>query len=145
MEDNTIKLLIINGPNLNLLGTREPHIYGNRAFEKYFNLLDEEYPQIKFEYYQSNHEGQLIDKMHESDNSVDGIILNAGALAHYSLAISDCIAAIKTPVIEVHISNVFGRESYRQDLVMAKNCKGFISGFGMESYRLAIESFRYEL
>lgn len=137
--------MIINGPNLNLLGTREPHIYGNRAFEKYFNLLDDKYPEIEFEYYQSNHEGALIDKMQEVDSEVKGIVLNAGAFAHYSYAIADCIAAIETPVIEVHISNVHKREEFRHKSVIAKNCKGIIAGFGMESYRLAIESFYYEL
>lgn len=145
MRSKDLKISIINGPNLNLLGTREPRIYGNRAFEKYFNLLDDKYPEIEFEYYQSNHEGQLIDKMQEVDGKVKGIVLNAGALAHYSYAIADCIAGINTPVIEVHISNVYSRESFRHKSVIAKNCKGIIAGFGMESYRLAIESFHYEL
>lgn len=140
-----MKLLIINGPNLNLLGAREPHIYGNRAFEKYFKLLDEKYPDIDLEYYQSNHEGDLIDKMHEMREKVDGYILNAGGLSHTSVVLADCMAAVPVPVIEVHISNVFDREKFRRNLFTAKYSSGFISGFGMESYRLAVESFRDSL
>lgn len=136
-----MKLLILNGPNLNLLGTREPHIYGNRAFEKYFKLLNAEFPNVELEYFQSNHEGELIDKMHEKRDKVDGIVFNPGAFAHTSIALSDCIAAIDTPVVEVHISNVFDREDYRKNLMLAKNCKGFISGFGLDCYRLAVASF----
>lgn len=142
---NKLKLLIINGPNLNLLGTREPHIYGNRAFEKYFKLLDEEYPEIDLGYYQSNHEGELIDKMHEMRDKVDGYVLNAGGLSHTSVVLADCMAAMPVPVIEVHISNVFDREKFRQNLLTGKHSSGFISGFGMESYRLAVESFRDSL
>ena len=145
MNNQQVKLVILNGPNLNLLGTREPEIYGNRAFEKYFNLLDSEYPDVDLEYFQSNHEGHLIDKMHEKRDTADGFILNAGGLAHTSYVLADCIAAVQVPVIEVHISNVFDRESYRKNLPLAAKCTGFISGFGLESYRLAVESFRHTL
>lgn len=139
------KLLIINGPNLNLLGSREPHIYGNRAFEKYFELLDEEYPDVDLSYFQSNHEGEIIDKMHECREDVDGFILNAGGLSHTSVSLADCISAMPVAVVEVHISNIFDREPIRQNLLTAKYASGFISGLGMESYRLAVESFRYSL
>lgn len=136
-----MKLLILNGPNLNLLGVREPDIYGSTTFEDFFKELSSKYSEVELDYFQSNHEGVLIDTIHESVGVYDGIVFNAGAFAHYSIALSDSIAAINVPVIEVHISNVFGREDYRQSLVMAKNCKGFISGFGLKSYELAIQSF----
>lgn len=129
---------IINGPNLNLLGNREPGIYGNQSFEEYFELLKKRFPAIKLSYFQSNIEGELIDDLHKSGFSADGIILNAGGYTHTSVAISDAVAAIKSPVVEVHISNVFAREEYRHVSLIAKNCKGSISGFGMESYALAI-------
>jgi len=136
-----VKLIIINGPNLNLLGIRETSIYGNTSFEDFLITLQKKYPQIKIEYFQSNIEGELINKLHETGFSWDGIILNAGGYTHTSVAISDAIAAIKTPVIEVHISNIFSREDYRKTSLIAPNCKGSISGFGLDSYRLAIESF----
>ena len=136
-----MKLIIINGPNLNLLGIRETSIYGNTSFEDFLITLQKKYPQIKIEYFQSNIEGELINKLHETGFSWDGIILNAGGYTHTSVAISDAITAIKTPVIEVHISNIFSREDYRKTSLIAPNCKGSISGFGLDSYRLAIESF----
>ncbi len=135
-----MNILIINGPNLNLLGKREPGIYGNSSFESYFEELKKKYPQVNFEYYQSNVEGFLIDKLHEKGFSADGIILNAGAYTHTSLALADAIRAIKTPVIEVHISNVHSRESIRHTSMIAPACLGSISGFGMDSYRLAVEA-----
>jgi 3-dehydroquinate dehydratase-2 len=136
-----MKLVIINGPNLNLLGTREKSIYGTETFESYFHSLEEIYSIIEFEYFQSNVEGEIINKLHETGFSADGIILNAGGYTHTSVAIADAVAAIKTPVIEVHISNVYSREDYRHISLMAKNCKGVIAGLGLDSYRLAIESF----
>jgi len=136
-----VKLIIINGPNLNLLGIRETSIYGNTSFEDFLITLQKKYPQIKIEYFQSNIEGEIINKLHETGFSYDGIILNAGGYTHTSVAIADAIAAIKTPVIEVHISNIFSREDYRKTSLIAPNCKGSISGFGLDSYRLAIESF----
>lgn len=144
-DETTIvmKLYIINGPNLNLLGTREKTIYGESGFDPFFNSLKELYPSLQLDYFQSNSEGALIDKIHAIGFEYDGIILNAGAYTHTSLAIADAIAAITTPVIEVHISNVHARESYRHQSYMAKNCKGVISGFGLNSYRLAVESFIY--
>lgn len=129
---------IINGPNLNLLGKREPDLYGNQSFEKYFEKLKEEFPQVKFSYYQSNIEGELINDLHENGFNVDGIILNAGGYTHTSVALGDAIAAIKTPVVEVHISNVFAREEYRHISLIAAKCIGSICGFGMNSYKLAI-------
>ncbi len=136
-----MRLIIINGPNLNLLGTREKDIYGTETFETYFHRLEEIYSIIDFEYFQSNVEGELINKLHETGFSADGIILNAGGYTHTSVAIADAVAAIKTPVIEVHISNVYSREDYRHTSLMAKNCKGVITGLGLDSYRLAIEAF----
>ncbi|WP_207534308.1 type II 3-dehydroquinate dehydratase [Desertivirga arenae] len=136
-----MKIQILNGPNLNLLGTREKSIYGERGFDSYFNELKAKYPALELEYYQSNIEGELINKIHEIGFSYDGIIFNAGAYTHTSLAIADAIAAVKTPVIEVHISNVYSREEFRHKSMMARNCKGVITGFGLDSYRLAIESF----
>ena len=136
-----MKLLIINGPNLNLLGKREPSIYGHASFEDFFTDLKEKYPSVDFDYYQSNVEGELINKLHEVGFSYDGIIMNAGAYTHTSIGIADAIAGIKTPVIEVHISNVYAREEYRHISLMAKNCIGVISGLGLNSYRLAIEHF----
>ena len=133
-----MKISIINGPNLNLLGTREPGVYGSQSFEAYFSQLQTRYSSIEFTYFQSNVEGELINRLHQSD--VDGIIMNAGGYTHTSVAIADAIAAIPTDVIEVHISNVYAREAYRHDSLMAKNCKGVICGFGLDSYRLAVES-----
>ncbi|UKJ06330.1 type II 3-dehydroquinate dehydratase [Solitalea lacus] len=136
-----MKLLIINGPNLNLLGKREPEIYGSLTFEQYFDELKIKYPIIDLEYFQSNIEGELINKLHEVGFLYDGIILNAGAYTHTSIAIADAIAAIKTPVIEVHISNVHAREEFRHHSYLSKNCAGIIVGFGIDGYRLAVESF----
>jgi 3-dehydroquinate dehydratase-2 len=136
-----MRIAIINGPNLNLLGIREPDTYGVSSFEEYFEKLRSEYPQVELSHYQSNVEGELINKLQELGFSFAGIIMNAGGYTHTSVAISDAIAAIETPVIEVHISNVHAREEYRHHSLMAKNCKGVITGFGLDSYRLAIESF----
>jgi 3-dehydroquinate dehydratase II len=136
-----VKILIINGPNLNLLGKREKDIYGTETFENYFQKLKEMYPLFELDYYQSNVEGELINKLHEAGFSCDGIILNAGGYTHTSVAIADAVAAITSPVIEVHISNIYAREEYRHVSLLAKNCKGVIAGFGMESYKLALESF----
>ncbi len=131
-------IVIINGPNLNLLGKREPSIYGHQTFDAFYQELVQEFSQIKLEYYQSNVEGLLIDKIQEVGFRVDAIILNAGAYTHTSLAIADSIAAIKSPVVEVHISNVYAREPIRQQSIIAGNCIGSISGFGLQSYRMAL-------
>lgn len=136
-----MKFIIINGPNLNLLGTREPEIYGNQGFEQYLSTLRNQFPSVQIDYYQSNVEGELINKLHEVGFSYTGIILNAGAYTHTSIAIGDAIKAINTPVIEVHISNVFARESYRHESFLTPVCKGCISGFGLKSYELALRSF----
>src|ERR1017187_10210606 len=136
-----MKLIIINGPNLNLLGVREPSVYGNQSFEEYLKELRKQFSSFQLDYFQSNVEGEIINKLHETGFSFDGIILNAGGYTHTSVAIADAIAGIKTPVVEVHISNVYSREEYRHVSLMAKNCKGIIAGFGMDSYRLALESF----
>ena len=134
-------LVIINGPNLNLLGKREPEIYGHDTFESYLETLKTRYPQITLSYYQSNIEGELIDKIHEVGFSVDGIILNAGGYTHTLVAIADAVAGVKTPTIEVHISNVFKREDFRHKSLLSPVVIGTIGGFGLDSYRLAIESF----
>lgn len=136
-----MKLFIINGPNLNLLGIREESIYGKETFNSFFNTLKTIYTAFDLQYYQSNVEGELINKLHEVGFSVDGIIVNVGGYTHTSVSLADAIAAIKTPVIEVHISNIFAREEFRHKSLIAPNCKGSISGFGLDSYRLAIESF----
>lgn len=136
-----MKLLIINGPNLNLLGKREKSIYGESSFEAYFNDLKTAFPNVDFEYYQSNVEGELINKLHEVGFSYDAIVMNAGAYTHTSIGIADAIAGIETPVIEVHISNVYAREEYRHQSLMAKNCVGVIAGMGLNSYKLAVEHF----
>ena len=136
-----MKISIINGPNLNLLGKREPEIYGNQTFEAYFNSLQEKFPQLELTYYQSNIEGELIDKIQELGFTHDGIILNAGAYTHTSVGIGDCIKAITTPVVEVHISNTFSRESFRHQSYISGNAKGVILGFGLKSYELALLSF----
>lgn len=135
-----MKVIIVNGPNLNLLGTREPGIYGKESMETYLPKLKERYPDIELEYYQSNVEGELINKLQEVDFSFDGIVLNAGAYTHTSIALLDCIRSLKTPVIEVHISNVNDREEYRRHSIIGAGCKGTIQGFGLDSYRLAIEA-----
>jgi 3-dehydroquinate dehydratase-2 len=135
-----MKIQIINGPNLNLLGVREKSIYGDSDFNTYLDSLKKRYPSHEIDYYQSNVEGELINKLHEVGFSYDGIILNAGAYTHTSVAIADAIAGINTPVIEVHISNVYKREEFRHSSMLARNCKGVIAGFGMDSYRLAMEN-----
>lgn len=135
-----MKVQIINGPNLNLLGVREPSIYGNTGIEDYIKELKAIYTIVEIEYYQSNVEGELINKLHEVGFSFDGIILNAGGYTHTSVAIADAIAAIKTPVVEVHISNIYAREEYRHVSLTGKNCQGVLTGFGMNGYRLALES-----
>lgn len=134
------KILIINGPNLNLLGRREPGIYGARPFGDYMEELREQYPDVEISYFQSNCEGELIDKLHEEGFILDGIILNAGAYTHTSIALGDAIRAISTPVIEVHISNVHQREEYRHKSMISSACMGVICGFGLDSYRLALEA-----
>lgn len=136
-----MKIQIINGPNLNLLGLREPTIYGNEGFDTYISQLREMYSIVEIDYYQSNVEGELINKLHEVGFSYDGIIINAGGYTHNSVAIADAIAAIKSPVIEVHISNIYAREEYRHISLTGKNCKGVLTGFGLDGYRLALESF----
>ena len=136
-----MKLIIINGPNLNLLGIREKDIYGNKSFESYFENLSFKFPDSKLEFYQSNIEGEIINKLHEVGFSYNGIILNAAAYTHTSLAIADAVKAIKTPVVEVHISNIFSREKIRHTSLIAPYCKGSISGFGLKSYELAVKSF----
>ncbi|MCI6522209.1 MAG: type II 3-dehydroquinate dehydratase [Parabacteroides sp.] len=135
------KIQIINGPNLNLLGKREPTIYGHSSFEDYLQVLRQRYPDCEFAYYQSNVEGELINKIHEVGFSYDGIVLNAGAYTHTSIALHDAIKAVTTPVVEVHISNVHARESFRHVSMLSAACKGVILGFGLDSYRLAVESF----
>lgn len=135
------KIQIINGPNLNLLGKREPTVYGNTAFDGYLESLRAQYPQCKIEYYQSNVEGELINKIHEVGFDFDGIILNAGAYTHTSIALHDAIKAVTTPVVEVHISNVHARESFRHVSMISAACRGVVLGFGLDSYRLALESF----
>ena len=136
-----MRILILNGPNLNLLGRREPGIYGSGSFEDYYAKLKEVYPQVEFDYYQSNIEGELIDKLHEVGFSYDGVVFNAGAYTHTSVALQDAIRAIETPVIEVHLSNVHQREEFRHKSLISCACKGVICGFGMDSYRLAVEAF----
>ena len=135
-----MKIHIINGPNLNLLGKREPGIYGSMSFDKYLLQLQAKYPDVEIDYYQSNVEGLLIDKMQETGDECDGIVLNAGAYTHTSIALQDCIRSLKCPVIEVHISNVHQREEYRHHSMISAACKGVICGFGLDSYRLAIEA-----
>ena len=136
-----MKLLILNGPNLNLLGTRDTSVYGAETFVSYYDKLKIKFSEIDFEFYQSNVEGELIDKLHEVGFTYDGIIFNAGGYTHTSVAIADAVEAIQIPVIEVHISNVYSREEYRHISLMAKNCKGIIAGFGLKSYDLAVRSF----
>lgn len=140
-KKKTMKILILNGPNLNLLGRREPGVYGSRGFDDYFQELRQRYPSVELDYYQSNHEGELIDKLHEVGFSFDGVVFNAGAYTHTSVALQDAIRAIKTPVVEVHISNVHQREEFRHKSLISCACKGVICGFGLDSYRLAIEAF----
>lgn len=136
-----MKLIIINGPNLNLLGKREPEIYGSATFEDYFKSLQKKYSHLQLDYYQSNIEGELINKLQEVGFTYDGIIFNAAAYTHTSVGLGDAVKAITTPVVEVHISNVYARETYRHQSFIAPNAKGIIVGFGLKSYDLAIESF----
>ena len=136
-----MKILVLNGPNLNLLGKREPEIYGNQSFQDYFNELKLNFKEIELEYYQSNIEGDLLNKIHEVGFSYDAIIFNAGAYTHTSIALGDAIKGVETPVIEVHISNVHSREDFRHTSYIAPYCKGTIAGFGLKSYDLAIQSF----
>jgi 3-dehydroquinate dehydratase-2 len=136
------KILIMNGPNLNLLGTREPDIYGHETFEQYFNGLKIRFDQeLELHYFQSNHEGAMIDKLHEVGFTFDGILLNAGAYTHTSIGLADAIASIKTPVLEIHISNVHARESFRSHSYLSPKCKGCIVGFGLKGYELGLQSF----
>ena len=132
----------MNGPNLNLLGTREPGVYGHETMDTCMKNLREQYPDITLEYYQSNVEGELINKLQEVGFTYDGIVLNAGAYTHTSIALLDCIRSLKTPVIEVHISNVHAREDFRHQSVISAGCKGVIAGFGLDSYRLAVEALK---
>ena len=138
-----MQILILNGPNLNLLGVREPGIYGSSSFEDYLEKLRKQYKDVTIDYFQSNVEGEMIDKMQEVGFSYDGIVLNAGAYTHTSVALHDCIRALKTPVIEVHISNVHAREEFRHHSMISSACKGVICGFGLDSYRLAIEAIQH--
>lgn len=133
------KIIIINGPNLNLLGVREPGIYGNSSFETYLPQLQKRFPEVELTYYQSNVEGELINKLQEVGFSFDGIVLNAGAYTHTSIALLDCIRSLKCPTVEVHISNVHRREEYRHHSMISAGCVGVICGFGLDSYRLAVE------
>lgn len=136
-----MQILILNGPNLNLLGQRETSIYGNQDFDSFFKELKAQFPPLQLDYFQSNVEGEIINKLQEVGFSYDGIILNAGAYTHTSIAIGDCVKAITTPVIEVHISNTFSREIFRHQSYISPNAKGVIIGFGLQSYTLAIQSF----
>lgn len=136
-----MKIIIINGPNLNLLGKREPEVYGNQSFEDYFSILKTKFPSLELEYFQSNIEGEIISKIQETGFTFNGIILNAGAYTHTSIGIGDAIKAISTPVIEVHISNTFSRETFRHQSYISPNTKGVIIGFGLKSYDLAIQAF----
>ena len=134
------KIIVINGPNLNLLGKRQPEVYGSKSFEEFFEELKAAYSSLDIEYYQSNVEGELVNKLHQVGFSYDGIVFNAGGYTHTSVAIADAVASIDTPTIEVHISNVYSREEYRHNSLMAANCIGVIAGFGLDSYRLALNN-----
>ncbi|GAB3578659.1 type II 3-dehydroquinate dehydratase [Hymenobacter daeguensis] len=136
-----MEIFILNGPNLNLLGRREPGIYGNRSFDDFFPELEESFPQLTLTQFQSNHEGVIIDKLHEVGFTHHGIVLNAGGYTHTSVALADAVAAISTPVVEVHLSNLHAREDFRQRSLFGRHCAGSISGFGLESYRLAVQWF----
>ncbi|MGY5352961.1 type II 3-dehydroquinate dehydratase [Wenyingzhuangia sp. IMCC45533] len=136
-----MKILILNGPNLNLLGKREPEVYGKQSFEDYFKILKDKFTNIALDYFQSNIEGELIDKIHEVGFSYDGIVINAGAYTHTSIALADAISGVKTPVVEVHISNTHQREIFRHKSYLSPVCRGVIFGFGLKSYDLGIESF----
>lgn len=136
-----MRIIIINGPNLNLLGKREPEIYGHQSFEDYFQILKETFPEVILEYFQSNHEGALIDKIHETGFTYDGIILNAGALTHTSLALADALGGVKTPAVEVHISNIHAREEFRKHSYISPKVRGAIFGLGLTGYKLAVSYF----
>jgi 3-dehydroquinate dehydratase-2 len=136
-----MKIIIINGPNLNLLGKREPEVYGSKTFEDYFKILQSTFPKVELTYFQSNIEGEIIDKLHEVGFDYDGIVLNAAAYTHTSVGIGDAVKGIETPVVEVHISNVHAREEFRHTSYIAANAKGVIFGFGLKGYELAIQSF----
>ena len=137
-----MKILILNGPNINLLGKREPEIYGNRGFADYFDELKKTFPEVEFDFYQSNVEGEMINKIHEVGFRWDGIVLNAGAYTHTSIALQDAIKAVETPVVEVHISNVHKREEFRHKSMISCACLGVICGFGLDSYRLGVEALK---
>lgn len=136
-----MKVVIVNGPNLNLLGIRQPEVYGSLSFEQYLEGLRRQFPQVEMEYYQSNVEGELINKLHEVGFSADGILLNAGGYSHTSVAIHDAIASIKTPVVEIHISNIYAREEYRRHSLLSDACAGVVCGLGMNGYRYGVEYF----
>ena len=135
-----MKILVLNGPNINLLGKREPEIYGGRGFEDYYQELKTMYPAVEFDYYQSNVEGEIVNKIHEVGFAWDGIVLNAGAYTHTSVAIHDAIKAVTAPVVETHISNVYKREEFRHKSIISSACVGVIGGFGLDSYRLGVEA-----
>ena len=139
-----MKIAVINGPNLNLLGKREKNIYGDSSFEDYYKTLVVDFPNVELEYYQSNIEGELVDKIHAVGFDYDGIVINAGAYTHTSVALRDAIAGVTTPVIEVHISNVLTRESFRHESVIGPSCVGSIMGFGLNSYKLGIQSLLWK-
>jgi 3-dehydroquinate dehydratase-2 len=139
-----MEILLLNGPNLNLLGQREPGIYGTRSFDDFLPELVAAFPDFTLTYFQSNHEGQLIDKLHEVGFSHHGVVLNAGGYTHTSVALADAVAAINTPVVEVHLSNLAAREDFRQKSLLGRHCAGSISGFGLESYRLALHWFQQQ-
>ncbi len=141
-EAKKMKIQIINGPNLNLLGVREPDVYGNVSFAAYFTQLQAIFPDVELDYFQSNIEGEIVDKIHEAGFGFDGIVLNAAGYTHTSVAIRDAIKAVPAPVVEVHISNVFAREEFRHRSMLSAVCEGIIVGFGLDSYRLAIEALR---
>lgn len=134
-----MKILILNGPNLNLLGKRQPEIYGSRSFDDYFKELKKTFPEVAFEHFQSNHEGVLIDKLLGADGKYDYVLLNAGGYTHTSVALADAVAAIQTPVMEVHITDIRSREDFRKNSLLTPHCKGFIAGLGLDSYRMAVE------
>lgn len=136
------KILILNGPNLNLLGKREPGVYGNQSFEDYFETLKGLFPDIELHYFQSNHEGALIDKIHEAGFTFDGIVINAGGYTHTSIALADALSAVTTPAVEVHISNIHARESFRHHSYLTSRCKGMICGLGLRGYELAVRFFQ---
>lgn len=135
------KILILNGPNLNLLGKREPTVYGNQSFEDYFETLKSTFPGYELHYFQSNHEGALIDKIHETGFSFDGIVINAGGLTHTSVALADALSSVTTPAVEVHISNIHAREAFRHHSYLTSRCKGMICGLGLRGYEFAIRYF----